>query len=77
MHLDVSQQAMIALVEEGWDPEYGARPLKRAIQRRVQNLLANAILKEQLLPGDTAEIDFGDEGFPLHVPRRTRRLAPA
>ncbi len=75
--LEVSQQARAALVEEGWDPEYGARPLKRAIQRRIQNLLADAILDNRLLPGDTAMVDFGDEGFTLSVHRPTARLASA
>ena len=50
-------------------PEYGARPLKRAIQRHVQNLLADAILASNLLPGDTALVDFGDSGYVLDVRR--------
>ena len=77
VRLDVSQQARVALVEEGWDPEYGARPLKRALQRRVQNLIANAILEDRVLPGDTVAIDFGDSGFTLEIERPTPRLASA
>ena len=77
MQLDVTQTARVALVEEGWSPEYGARPLKRTIQRRVQNLMASAILKGELLAGDTARIDFGDDGFGLEVVRPTPRLARA
>ncbi|MEQ1890967.1 MAG: hypothetical protein ABL998_00355, partial [Planctomycetota bacterium] len=69
--LDLTPAARSALAEEGWDPEYGARPLKRAIQRRLENKLAEAILSQKLLPGDTALFDFGEDGWKLE-PRRTR-----
>ena len=65
--LELTDAAKDALAEEGWDREYGARPLKRAIQRRIQNLLADAILGGQLGSGDRALVDFGDEGFQLRV----------
>jgi len=68
--LELSTAAKDALAEEGWDAEYGARPLKRAIQKRVQNRLADALLAGELFAGDTAVIDFGDDGFRLEV-RRT------
>ncbi len=67
--LDVSDEAKDALAKEGFDPEYGARPLKRVIQKRIQNLLAEAILKGELLPGETAEIEFAGGAYRL-VPRR-------
>src|SRR5262249_85681 len=63
--LELTQAARDALAEEGWDPEYGARPLKRAIQRRLENKLAEAILAGKLLPGDTAVFDFGEGGWRL------------
>ncbi len=63
--LELSDSARSALAEEGWDPEYGARPLKRAIQRRLENKLAEAILAGKLLPGDTAVFDFDDNGWRL------------
>jgi len=69
--LELTPAAKMALAEEGWDPEYGARPLKRAIQRRLENKLAEAILSQKLLPGDTALFDFGEDGWKLE-PRRTR-----
>ncbi|NOT31164.1 MAG: AAA domain-containing protein, partial [Planctomycetes bacterium] len=67
--LELSDSAQSALAEEGWDPEYGARPLKRAIQRRLENKLAESILSGKLLPGDTAVFDFDDGGWKLE-PRR-------
>ena len=72
--LELTPAAKIALAEEGWDPEYGARPLKRAIQRHLENRLAEAILASQLLPGDTAVIDFGEDGWKLE---RRRASEPA
>ena len=65
--LEVSDAAKDALAEEGFSPEYGARPLKRAIQKRVQNLLADAILKGELAAGDTAEVEFRNGEFVLEV----------
>jgi len=46
-----------ALVEEGYDPHFGARPLKRAIQRRLQNPLAMKLLAGEFKPGQTVEAD--------------------
>ena len=50
----LSQPARDRLAEEGWSPEFGARPLKRAIQKNVQNKLADAILNGTLKRGDLA-----------------------
>jgi ATP-dependent Clp protease ATP-binding subunit ClpB len=61
--LDVSDAAKDQLAKEGYDPEYGARPLKRAIQRRVQTPLADAILGGKVQAGDTAVVDFRDGEF--------------
>ena len=67
--LEVTDAAKDALAHEGWDPEYGARPLKRAIQRRLQNRLAEALLSGEVSEGDTAVMDFGDDGWTLRVER--------
>jgi len=74
--LELTHAAREALAEEGWDPEYGARPLKRAIQRRLENKLAESILSQKLLPGDTALFDFGEDGWKLE-PRRSREAVEA
>jgi ATP-dependent Clp protease ATP-binding subunit ClpB len=50
--LEVSKEAKRALAEEGYDPAYGARPLKRAIQRMIQNPLALAVLEGKFKDGD-------------------------
>jgi ATP-dependent Clp protease ATP-binding subunit ClpB len=57
LSLDVSEQAIDLLCQEGYDPTYGARPLKRVIQRLLQDPLAKAILSGQFKPGDTIYVD--------------------
>ena len=57
MNLEVSEAALDRLGAEGFDPVYGARPLKRAIQQQLENSLAEAILAGDFLPGDTIRVD--------------------
>ena len=54
--LDISPEAITFLTEQGWDPQYGARPLKRAIQRLIEDELAKRILGGELKQGDTAAV---------------------
>ena len=54
--LKISDDAMDRLAEAGFDPVYGARPLKRAIQQQVENPLAQQILAGEFVPGDTIEV---------------------
>jgi ATP-dependent Clp protease ATP-binding subunit ClpB len=58
-YLDVSQAAKQFLAEEGYDPAFGARPLKRAIQRELQDPLALKILAGEFREGDVIEVDRG------------------
>jgi len=60
MGLDISDAALDLLGEAGFDPVYGARPLKRAIQHRLENRLAQKILAGDYQPGDTVRIDVAD-----------------
>jgi len=53
---DVSAEAMDLLADAGFDPVYGARPLKRVIQQRLENPLAEAILRGDFAPGDQIEV---------------------
>jgi ATP-dependent Clp protease ATP-binding subunit ClpB len=61
--LELDEAARDQLGEAGFDPVYGARPLKRAIQQQVENPLAQRILKGQFGPGDTVRIIAGDAGL--------------
>ena len=67
IELEVTDAAKDELARLGWDPEFGARPLKRAIQKHVQNRLADAILANQLSSGKRAVIDWSDAGFSLEA----------
>jgi ATP-dependent Clp protease ATP-binding subunit ClpB len=58
--LHVSESAIDALAAEGYDPTYGARPLKRVIQRRLQDPIAMAILEGNFTEGDSVEVDAKD-----------------
>jgi ATP-dependent Clp protease ATP-binding subunit ClpB len=60
--LELTDAAKEVLAEAGWDPAYGARPLKRAIQRLVENPLALRLLEGDFADGDTVRVDAeGDE----------------
>ncbi len=61
--LEVSDEAKVWLGDKGYDPVYGARPLKRVIQKSVQDPLAELILSGALLDGDTAPVSVGPEGL--------------
>lgn len=61
--LDLSDAAAAKLVEVGYDPIFGARPLKRAIQRWIENPLAQDILSGRFLPGSTIVIDVNEGEF--------------
>jgi ATP-dependent Clp protease ATP-binding subunit ClpB len=58
--LELTDAAKEQLVEAGWDPTYGARPLKRAIQRLVENPLALRLLEGESAEGDTVRVDVAD-----------------
>ncbi len=63
MKLVVTEEALDAIAREGYDPTYGARPLKRVIQQQIQNPLASEILKGRFSEGVTIRVDFRDDGF--------------
>ena len=61
--LTVDADALTWLADAGYDPAYGARPLKRVIQRQLQNPLASMILEGRLLDGETAEVSVEPDGL--------------
>jgi ATP-dependent Clp protease ATP-binding subunit ClpB len=63
IRLEVSNAAMSAIAEEGYDPTYGARPLKRVIQQRIQNPLAVEMLKQEFGEGSAVKIGYTDGLF--------------
>jgi ATP-dependent Clp protease ATP-binding subunit ClpB len=63
MRLEVSDGALTQLATAGFDPVYGARPLKRAIQQAIENPLAKEILEGRFAAGDTIRVDYGKGGI--------------
>ncbi|WP_404306434.1 ATP-dependent chaperone ClpB [Neorhodopirellula lusitana] len=61
--LEITDAAIDEIAKVGYDPAYGARPLKRVIQREIQNPLASSLLKSSYPPGTTITIDYRDEAF--------------
>jgi ATP-dependent Clp protease ATP-binding subunit ClpB len=63
MSLNVTDAALSAIADEGFDPAYGARPLKRAISQHIENPLARAILAGQYAPKAVVTVDYRDGQF--------------
>ena len=63
MKLDVTPRALAELAKAGFDPVFGARPLKRAIQRQIENPVSKLILEGRFGPKDVIPVDFRDGGF--------------
>ena len=69
---ELTPEAGLWLAREGFDPVYGARPLRRAIQRQLENPLARSVLSGELAAGDHVVVDAGPDGLTL-----TKRESPA
>jgi ATP-dependent Clp protease ATP-binding subunit ClpC len=65
--LEISEKAKDFIVEKGWDAQFGARPLKRAIQKYVEDTLAEEIIRANLKEGDSLTIDFDQEAYQITV----------
>jgi len=74
MDLELTESARDLLAKEGFDPTFGARPLRRAIQRFVEDQLSDELLRGNFSPGDTVVIDARDERI---VFEKKREPAPA
>ena len=63
INFEISDEALDLLGEAGFDPVYGARPMKRAIQQQLENPLAQEILSGNFIAGDTIKVDVDKEGL--------------
>jgi ATP-dependent Clp protease ATP-binding subunit ClpB len=63
IHVELTDAARKYVVTEGYDPTYGARPLKRTIQRRVLDPLALQVLEGTFREGDRVAVDVGENGL--------------
>jgi ATP-dependent Clp protease ATP-binding subunit ClpB len=73
IELEVTDAARAAIAAAGYDPAFGARPLKRVIQREVADKLATALLDGQVLDGQTVVVDADDDGLRIVPPAVTGR----
>jgi ATP-dependent Clp protease ATP-binding subunit ClpC len=75
LQVTITDAAKEFLAREGWDANYGARPLKRAIQKHVEDILAEEILQNSFLENDTLVIDFDENTEELSVIKPDKQLA--
>ncbi|MDP5337801.1 MAG: ATP-dependent Clp protease ATP-binding subunit [Nodularia sp. (in: cyanobacteria)] len=74
--LEVTDRFKDRLIEEGYSPSYGARPLRRAIMRLLEDSLAEEILSGRIKDGDTALVDVDENGIVQVSSQQTRELLP-
>jgi ATP-dependent Clp protease ATP-binding subunit ClpC len=60
MRLELTDAARYAIAEAGFDPDFGARPLRRVIQNRIQDSMSEQLLANRFVPGDTIQVDYRD-----------------
>jgi ATP-dependent Clp protease ATP-binding subunit ClpB len=63
MTIELTPEAVAHLASEGWDPAFGARPLKRVIQQRIENVLASRLLAGEFADGDRIRVDYQGKSF--------------
>ena len=76
--LEATPAAIVRIAELGWDPVFGARPVKRVIQREVQDRIADLILAGEVLPEQTLVLDVKDGEFTFRqrtAPRDRAKMA--
>ena len=75
MDLELTEAARDLLGREGYDPAYGARPLKRLIQRRLENPLAQKMLGGEVKDGDHVVVDVEGDDITFTVAQRAEAVA--
>ena len=78
--LALTDKAKDFIADKGWDDQFGARPLKRAIQKYVEDVLAEELIQHPMDPGSRVDIDLDDESQEIVVhlnPAETQQLEPA
>ena len=67
MELDVTTKAEDWLADEGFQPQFGARPLRRTVQKELDNRLSSMLLRGDVRAGDTVRVDADEDGLVLSV----------
>ncbi len=71
--MKLTEGAKSKIAKDGYDPEYGARPLKRAIQKEVEDMLSEELLRGNIKVGDYVEIGVKDGKLEVKKKRRTKK----
>src|SRR6184192_2041268 len=78
VHIEMQQSAKEFLIDKGYDPQYGARPMRRAVERFLEDPLAEELLRGNVKPGDHVEVIAADGKLSFHVPEsQAQSSAPA
>ncbi len=75
MGIEIADAARAALADEGYDPAFGARPLRRVVQRQLENPLSKRVLAGEFGEGDTIVIDHAEGGYSLTARERSSTAA--
>jgi ATP-dependent Clp protease ATP-binding subunit ClpC len=75
--VEITQEALNWLAEHGYEPQFGARPLRRTIQREVDNVLSEMLLDGRLSPGQQVKVDARDGQLQFTVDSQQDQLAGA
>jgi len=75
-NIELSDQAKDFIAEKGWDPAFGARPLKRAIQKYLEDPLAEEIIKARVKEGEVIYVDFDTESQEIQIAPRKLETQP-
>jgi ATP-dependent Clp protease ATP-binding subunit ClpC len=77
LDIELTDKAKSWLAKEGYDPVYGARPLRRVIERYVENPLSSKLLRKELKEGDTIRVDLGKDGLTFKTKTKTKEKETA
>jgi len=78
VHIEMQQSAKEFLIDKGYDPQYGARPMRRAVERFLEDPLAEELLRGNVKPGDRVDVVAADGKLSFQVPEsQTQSSAPA
>jgi ATP-dependent Clp protease ATP-binding subunit ClpC len=77
VHIVLDDKAKEFLIEKGYDPMYGARPMRRAVERYLEDPLAEEILRSNVKPGDTVHVSAEHEKLVFKTPEAVPTIAPA
>jgi ATP-dependent Clp protease ATP-binding subunit ClpC len=75
--IEMTDKAKLWIAKEGYDPVYGARPLRRVIERYVENPLSSMLLRKELQDGDIINVDTGKDGLTFKTKTKTSTEAAA